>query len=80
MLKLAIYLTLYGPERQDNINSSCLLHAYEFDESNSRNRTAGTVDGVTREYGERVFREKIDRCTCPQIYNDIPTCMECLKP
>lgn len=56
-----------------------LFYAYEFDESNSRNRTAGAVDGVTIEYGERVFRETIDRCTCPQRYNEIPTCMECLK-
>ena len=47
----------------------------------SRNRSSGHVDGVAREYGDGVYRETINRCTCPQLYSPEPSsCLECGKP
>ena len=47
-------------------------------ENETRNRSSGHVDGVSREYGDAVYRETIHKYTCPQLYSPEPSsCVEC---
>ena len=47
--------------------------------NNTRNYTAGTVDGIRRDFGERVNRDNIANGTYQDIYNKDSIYEECWK-
>lgn len=46
---------------------------------NRRNRTKGSTDGVSREQGDKVYREDITNVICNQFYEENPRCDYCSK-
>ena len=46
-------------------------------QGNSRNRNAGSMDGVARELGDAVYRKDRNRHTCRDLYKNNPTRPHC---
>ena len=45
-------------------------YLWPYVKSNSRNRQAGSCDGVARASGDAVFRDDIHKCTCKHLYTE----------
>ena len=55
------------------------MYLWPFTANNQRNRNVGTTDGVTREYGEYLHRNKLDKYMCTDFYVDPCECPQCME-
>ena len=53
-------------------------YLWPFVKANSRNRQAGSCDGVARASGDEVFRTNINECTCKYLYEEIDSNHPCI--
>ena len=56
------------PEAQ--VDRRFFAYLWPYVAANSRNRQAGSCDGVARASGDEVFRKNIHDCTCKYLYSE----------
>ena len=47
--------------------------------NNQQNKTGCTTDGVAREFGELLYRNIIDNFMCPEFYDEVCECPQCME-
>ena len=68
-----------GPSELVKSDLRLIVYLWPKIANNQQNKTAGTTDGVARECGKHLHRNKLDKYMCKDIYDDACECFQYMK-
>ena len=68
-----------GPSGHVTPDLRFFMYLWLFIFKSQRNRSVGTHDVVAREYGDYVYRDKLDKYMHKDFYNEIWECTQCME-